>query len=111
MAAVVPGRRCARSSSSPAPVQADTATVATPGAMASTADQSTVDVVGEVGLVQDDDRRHLAGPGDREVAFDPTEIEVVVEARDEQRDVDVRRHDLLVIQARPAARGVRLPSA
>ncbi len=38
MAAVVPGLQVARgASSSPAPVQAETATVATPGAMASTA--------------------------------------------------------------------------
>ena len=70
-------------------------------------DQSTVDVVGEVGLVEDDDRRHAARPGDREIALDPAQVEVVVETRDQERDVDVRGHDLLVVDAGPAPRRIR----
>ena len=69
-------------------------------------DEPPVDVVGEVGLVEDDDRRDAARPGDRQVALDAPEVEVVVEARDEQRDVDVGGHDLLVVETGSATAAV-----
>ena len=62
-------------------------------------DEAAVDVVGQVGLVEDDDRGDLARPRDREVALDPAQVEVVVEPGDEQGDVDVGGHDLLVVEA------------
>jgi hypothetical protein len=52
------------------------------------------DVVAQVGLGQDDDRRGPAAPGDREVALDPAEPRVTGERVDHQDDVDVGRDDL-----------------
>ena len=99
IAAVVPGSRCARSSSRPWPGPRRDGDRRDARGDRVDRDEPAVDVVGEVGLVEDDDRRDLARPGDREVALDPAQVEVVVEPRDEQGDVDVRGHDLLVVEA------------
>jgi hypothetical protein len=64
--------------------------------------QPPVHVVGQVGLVEDDDRADLARPGHREVALDAAQVEVVVEAGDEQGHVDVGGHDLLIVEPRAA---------
>ena len=56
-------------------------------------------VVRDVGLVEHDDRGGAAGPRDREVALEAAQVEVAVEAGDDQRDVDVGREDLLVGRA------------
>ena len=47
---------------------------------------------GDVGLGQDDDRRDAAGVDQRQVALEPAQVEVVVEAHDEQGPVDVADH-------------------
>lgn len=44
---------------------------------------------GDVGLRQHHDRRHAAGVREREIALQAAQVEVVVEAHDEQRAVDV----------------------
>lgn len=49
----------------------------------------------EVRLRQDDHRRRAALPAEREVALEAPRVEVAVEPRDEEDDVDVRRDDLL----------------
>ena len=68
-------------------------------------------VVRDVGLVEHDDRGRAAGPGHREVALEAAQVEVAVEAGDDQRDVDVGREDLLVGRAAagPATRVGRAP--
>ena len=53
-------------------------------------------VVDEVRLVEDDDRRGAAVPCGHQIALDPPRIEIVVEARHEEHDVDVRGDDLLL---------------
>ena len=106
MAAVEPGRRWASSSSSPAPVQAETGSAGDAGRDRVDRDQPAVDVVGEVRLVQDHDRGDPARPGHREVALDPAQVEVVVEPGHQQRDLDVRGHDLLVVESGATARPV-----
>ena len=53
-----------------------------------------VEILGEVRLGQHDDRLGAALPGDREVALEAPQVEVLVERRDDEDDVDVRRHDL-----------------
>ncbi len=58
--------------------------------------EPTLEVEGDVGLVQDDDRGHAARPGHRQVALEASQVEVVVETGDEERHVDVRREHLLV---------------
>jgi hypothetical protein len=68
--------------------------------------KGAIEIVGHVALVQDDDRRDAARPGDREIPLDAAQIEVVVEPGDQERDVDVRGHDLLVVEAGAAARAV-----
>ena len=79
IAAVVPGAGARAGRRARSPVRAETATVARPGAIGVDRDEPAVDVVGQVGLVEDHDRRDLARPGDREVALDPAQVEVVVE--------------------------------
>ncbi len=66
-------------------------------------DEPPLQVVGDVGLVEDDDRVHAARPGDREIALQPAQVEVVVEARDDERHVDVGCDDLLVGEVTGAA--------
>ena len=44
-------------------------------------DAQAFEIVGHVGLVEHDDGRRAAGPRDREVALEATEVEVAVEAR------------------------------
>ena len=69
------------------------------------------DVVDEVGLVEDDDRPRAAVPGGREVALDAPQVEVVVEAADQEDRVDVGGDDLLLgglagdLAREPAAAG------
>ena len=58
-------------------------------------DAQALGIVGHVGLVEHDDGRRPAGPRDREVALEATQVEVAVEARDDERDVDVGGQDLL----------------
>ena len=53
-------------------------------------------ILHEISLVQDDDRGGAALQGDREVAFEPARIEVVIEAADQEHGVDVRGDDLLL---------------
>ncbi len=48
----------------------------------------------QVGLVENDDRRGAARPGRRQVSFDPAEVEIPVEAADEEYGIDVGRDDL-----------------
>ena len=52
------------------------------------------DVVNQVRLVEDDHRRRPAVPRGQEIPFDAARIEIVVETRNEQHDVDVRGDDL-----------------
>ena len=52
-------------------------------------------IVDEIGLVQDDDRRRAALPGDDEIALDAPRVEVVIETGDEEDRVDVGGDDLL----------------
>ena len=59
------------------------------------------DVVAEVGLGEDDDRRRAAAPGDREVALHPPQPRLPAERVDDQDDVQVGRDDLAP-EARPA---------
>ena len=70
------------------------------------ADTVPLEVSRDVGLVEDDDRRHATGPRHREVALQAAEVEVAVQAGDEEGHVDVRGDDLLVDQVagRPPAR-------
>ena len=68
-------------------------------------DEPALEVVGDVGLVEDDDRADAARPGDGQVALQPAQVEVVVEARDDEGDVDVGRDDLLVGQVAGASAG------
>jgi hypothetical protein len=69
------------------------------------------EVGGEVRLVEDDDRARAAVPGRRQVALDAAQVEVVVEAGDEEDGVDVRGDDLLLggaagdLAREPAAAG------
>ena len=49
---------------------------------------------GDVGLVEDDDRRHAAVVGEHEVALQAPQVEVVVEAGDEEGEVHVGGQDL-----------------
>ena len=76
------------------------------GAIDSTSRRRPSRSIGDVRLVEDDDRPHAARPGDREVALEPAQVEVVVEAGDQERDVDVGGEDLLVgeVACRPPAR-------
>ena len=69
-------------------------------------EQSIVEVDGDVGFVEDDDRTHAARPGDREVPLEAAEVEVVIEPGDQERHVDVGGQDLLVdeVARRPPAR-------
>ena len=64
--------------------------------MAATGHEPLLEVAGDVGLVEDDDRGDAARPGDGEVALEAAQVEVAVEAGDQERDVDVGRDDLLV---------------
>ena len=59
---------------------------------------SAVGVEPDVGLVEDRHGHDPARPRDREVALHAPQVEVAIEARDEERDVDVRGDDLLVDQ-------------
>ena len=74
-------------------------------------DPLALGVRGDVGLVEQDDRGRAAAPGHREVALEAAEVEVAVEARDDERHVDVRGEDLLageggtVVAGAPAERG------
>ena len=83
---------------------------------------------GDVGLGQHDHRRHAAGVGQRQVALEAAQVEVVVEAHHEQGRVDVaddrmaaavavaagdvrrRRHARVHPSARPQRRAPRAPS-
>jgi hypothetical protein len=62
----------------------------------------------DIGLVEDDDGLDPARPGDGQVALETSHVEIVVEAGDDERDVDVGRDHLLVdeVAGRPPA-GVR----
>ena len=95
----------------PAPVRAETATVATPGAIASTATSRPSTSSARSALLRTTTGVISLDHGDREVALDPAQVEVVVEAGDEQGDVDVRGHDLLVVEAACRAGCCRRPSA
>ena len=76
----------------------------TPGATALGRDPKAIDVGGQVGLVEHDDGSGAATPRDREVALDSPEVEVAVEARDDERDVHVRGEHLLAARRRPCCR-------
>ena len=52
------------------------------------------DVVAQVGLREDDDRRRPAAPGDGEVALHPPQPRLPDERVDDEDDVEVRRDDL-----------------
>ena len=69
-------------------------------------DTALVHVVADIGLVEDDDRVDPARPRDGQVPLDPPKVEVVVEPRDEERNIDVRGHDLLVVETGAATRAV-----
>ena len=58
-------------------------------------EQRGADVVAEIGLRQDDDRRGAALPTQRQVSLEPPDVEVAVEAGGQEDDVDVRGDDLL----------------
>jgi hypothetical protein len=53
-----------------------------------------VHVVAEIRLREQDDRLRAALPAQRQVALDATDVEVVVEPRDDEYDVHVRREHL-----------------
>ena len=55
-----------------------------------------VDVVGEVGLGEDEHRLRAALPGEREVALEAPEVQVLVDRGDDEDDVDVGGEDLLL---------------
>ena len=55
---------------------------------------SAVHVGAEIGLRQQHDRLRAALPAERQVPLDAAEIEVVVEPRDDEHDVDVRGEHL-----------------
>ena len=49
----------------------------------------------EVRLRQDDHGTGAALPGEDQVALEPPQIQVLVQRRDEERDIDIRRKHLL----------------
>ena len=61
----------------------------------STSATSRLDVGAQVGLGEDDDRVGAALPGQRHVALDPADVQVLVERRDEEEHVDVGGDHLL----------------
>ena len=99
-----PGAAAGRSRWSP--VSAESTTTGTPGRDRLDGDEAAVEVVGDVRLVEHDDRGDAARPGDREVALEAAQVEVVVEAGDDEGHVDVGGDDLLVgeVAGRPPAR-------
>ena len=70
IAAVVPGSEVRAQVVEPGAGPRRDGDRATPGRDRLDRHEPAVHVVGEVGLVEDDDRRDAAGPGDREVALD-----------------------------------------
>ena len=69
--------------------------IGAPEATPSTSRTHGGEVGDEVRLVQDDDRPRAAVPGRREIALDAPQVEVVVEAADQEDGVDVGGDDLL----------------
>ena len=63
------------------------------------------DVVAQIGLRQHHGRLGAALPGQDEVSLDPSQIQVVDQATDEEDDVDVGGDDLLLRRAVLVARG------
>ena len=53
-----------------------------------------VSVVGKVALGQDHDRPHLTAPHQRQVTLEAAQVEISIEAHDEQRSVDVAHQAL-----------------
>ena len=58
-----------------------------------------VDVLGDVGLGEQDHRLCAARPREREVTLEPAQVQVARHRRDEEGEVGVRRHDLLGLTA------------
>ena len=83
-----------------------TAWTGAPPATGSTPATAAVDIVGEVGLVEDDDRLGARAPGQGQVALEPARVEVGVERGHDEQQVDVRGEDLLRRElGRPAPAG------
>ena len=95
IATVRPGPRYWPRTSRPWFCRALVAWTGAPEAMASTSANPGVRIVGEVGLGQQDDRLRAALPGGDQVALDPAEVEIGVEAGREEHRVDVGGDDLL----------------
>ena len=62
----------------------------------------STDVIGEIGLVENDDRLGARTPGQAEIALEPARVQVMVERGHDEQEVDVGGEDLLV--GRPVAR-------
>ena len=70
-------------------------------------DPQAIHVAGEVRLVEEDDGCRTTAPGHREVALEAAEVEIAVQARDDERHVHVGGEHLVVGQAQaPAPVGV-----
>ena len=65
-------------------------------------------VVGEVGLGQHDDRRHLGLARQRQIALQPRGVEILVARRDDEQRVDIGRDEL---QLAAGSRGAALEQA
>ena len=103
------GRRPGRAT--PSPVSAEIGPDLDAGRDGLGGDAQPVEVVGHVGLVEHDHGRRAAGPRDREVALEAAEVEVAVEARHDERDVDVGGEDLLAgAGCRPASGVAGVPA-
>ena len=88
----------------PSPVTFETACTGTPTATDSTSATAAIDVVAEVGLRQHDNRVRAALPREHEVALEPAQVVVLRQRADEEDDVDVRGHHLLLADAVLVAR-------
>ena len=93
-ATVRPAAKYGRSASVPSPVTFETACTGTPIATDSTS-RARLDVVAEIRLREDDDGLGAALPAERQVPLEPADVQVAVEARGQEDDVDVRGDDLL----------------
>ena len=88
-AAVRPGPMCRRSASRPCPERALTSSTGTCPATGPSSVAHLPDVPWQVGLVEDDDGSGAALQRRQQVALDPPQVEVVIEAADEEHDVHV----------------------
>ena len=99
-----------RSSSTPSPVSPLTTWTGTPIATPRYGGQRGLDVVAEVGLGEHDDRLGARVPHCRQIALEAAEIEIAVEAGDEEDDVDVRSEHLLLGREQGGFPGDRRPA-